>query len=475
MTTKTAEIGMIGLGVMGRNLLLNMADHGFAVAGYDRDADKVAALAAEGNGKLVTAEQTLGAFLNCLKPPRAIMLLVPAGAPVDAVIAELLPQLDAGDLIIDGGNSHFTDTARRTQELAAQGFEFLGVGVSGGAEGARRGPSMMPGGSKKAYARVQTLFETVAAKVAGEPCVTWLGPGAAGHYVKMVHNGIEYGLMQLLAESYDLMKRGLGLNNAQLHEIYQRWNQGILSGFLLEITADIFAQHDERSGRDLIDMILDAARQKGTGMWTSQEAMRLQVPIPVIDMAVMMRDLSGDKAERELIASGLEPSRPPAPVGDSADQQELIDALENALFAAMLLTYVQGMDLLHKASTEHGYDLKLAEVAKIWRGGCIIRAALLDDLWSAYRQQPQLAHLLLDRRLAQKVIDLQQDLRRIVSSAAIQGIPMPALMSALAYFDAYRSARLPANLIQAQRDYFGAHTYERIDATGTFHSEWQRS
>ncbi|WP_020677795.1 NADP-dependent phosphogluconate dehydrogenase [Geopsychrobacter electrodiphilus] len=475
MTTKIAEIGMIGLGVMGRNLLLNMADHGFVVAGYDRDADKVAALATEGSGKKVAAEQNISAFLNCLKLPRAIMLLVPAGAPVDAVIAELLPQLDTGDLIIDGGNSHFIDTARRTQELAAQGFEFLGVGVSGGEEGARRGPSMMPGGSKKAYARVQRLFETVAAKVADEPCVTWLGPGAAGHYVKMVHNGIEYGLMQLIAESYDLMKRGLGLNNAQLHEIYRKWNQGILSGFLLEITADIFAQPDERTGRDRIDLILDAARQKGTGMWTSQEAMQLQVPIPVIDMAVMMRDLSGDKAERDLLASALDSSSRPAPEGAEGDQQDLIDALENALFAAMLLTYVQGMALLHKASTEHGYDLQLAEVAKIWRGGCIIRAALLDDLWSAYSKQPQLAHLLLDRRLTQKVLDRQQDLRRVVSSATEQGIPVPALMTSLAYFDAYRSARLPANLIQAQRDYFGAHTYERIDATGTFHSEWQRS
>jgi len=477
MTKQTAEIGMIGLGVMGRNLLLNMADHGFVVAGYDRDADKVSALAAEAHGGQVAAAQDLAAFLSGLKLPRAIMLLVPAGSPVDAVIAELLPQLAPGDLIIDGGNSYFEDTERRTVELTQKGFQFLGVGVSGGEEGARRGPSMMPGGSKKAYERVQKLFETVAAKVAGEPCVTWLGPDAAGHYVKMVHNGIEYGLMQLIAESYDLMKRGLGLNNAQLHAIYRKWDQGILSGFLMEITADIFAQRDEPTSLDRIDLILDAARQKGTGMWTSQEAMRLQVPIPVIDMAVMMRDLSGGKAERELLASELVAGGNPAPplVVALEDIREQIDALENALFSAMLLTYTQGLALLHKASTAHGYDLNLADVAKIWRGGCIIRAALLDDLWSAYRHQPQLAHLLLDRRLAQKILDRQQDLRQVVSSAAGQMIPVPALMASLAYFDAYRSARLPANLIQAQRDYFGAHTYERIDASGTFHSEWQRS
>ena len=470
MGRQKAAIGMIGLGVMGRNLLLNMADHGFAVAGYDRDPEKVAALASEGTGKPVAAEKELANFLGRLKTPRTVMLLVPAGAPVDAVIAELLPHLAAGDLIIDGGNSYFEQTERRALELEKQGVQFLGVGVSGGEEGARRGPSIMPGGSREAYARVQGLFEAVAAKVEGAPCVTWLGPGSAGHYVKMVHNGIEYGLMQLIAESYDFMKRGLGLDNRRLREIYQQWNRGALNSFLLEITGDIFGQIDDRTGKDRIDVILDAARQKGTGMWTSQHAMSLQVPIPVIDMAVMMRSLSGYKAEREMAARDL---------GSGAQRsgeepEALLGALENALYAAMVLTYAQGLALLQKASAERNYGLNLAEVASIWRGGCIIRAALLDDLASAYRRQPGLTHLLFDRELAQKVLERQQDLRRVVGSAVQLAIPIPALMAALAYFDGFRSAWLPANLIQAQRDYFGAHTYERIDAAGIFHSAWKR-
>jgi 6-phosphogluconate dehydrogenase len=471
MTKQQAEIGMIGLGVMGRNLLLNMADHGFAVAGYDRDPQQVAALDREGTGKKVAAEKDLTTFLGRLKKPRAIMLLVPAGGAVDAVIAQLLPLLDPGDLIIDGGNSFFEETDRRAQDLSKQGFQFLGVGVSGGEEGARRGPSLMPGGSRKAYARVQELFEAVAARVDGKPCVSWLGPGSAGHYVKMVHNGIEYGLMQLIAESYDLMKRGLGLDNRRLHEIYHVWNGGVLNCYLLEITADIFAQVDDRTGLDRIDVILDTAGQKGTGMWASQQAMALQVPIPVIDMAVMMRDLSGYKAEREVVMAEMG-----TPVQGAAEAPEnLLGALENALFAAMVLTYAQGMALLHKASAVHNYGLDLAEVARVWRGGCIIRAALLDDLWAAFHSKPELPHLLLDRALAQGVLNRVQDLRHVVSSAAQLGIPAPALMAALSYCDGYRSAWLPANLIQAQRDYFGAHTYERVDAEGSFHSEWKRS
>jgi 6-phosphogluconate dehydrogenase len=474
MTAQKAEIGMIGLGVMGRNLLLNMADHDFTVAGYDRDPAKVAALASEGSGQKVAALQSLTAFLEQLQRPRTIMLLVPAGAPVDAVIGELLPLLAPGDLIIDGGNSYFEETERRAKELSTKGFHFLGVGVSGGEEGARRGPSLMPGGDPKAYARVRALFDAIAAKVADQPCVTWLGPGAAGHYVKMVHNGIEYGLMQLIAESYDLMKRGLGLDNRRLHQTFLQWNRGVLNSFLIEISADIFARRDERSEGELVDQILDAARQKGTGMWTSQEGMRLQVPIPVIDMAVMMRDLSAFKDEREMAERELGAAAAPLAL-DTPATQKLLDALEHALFAALLLTYAQGLALLHKASAEQGYQLQLGEVARIWRGGCIIRASLLDEIWAAYRQQPELSHLLLNRGLAQKVLVRQADLRQIVCFAAAGGIPAPGLMSALAYFDGFRSARLPANLIQAQRDYFGAHSYERLDAAGSFHSEWKRS
>ncbi len=473
MTAVKAEIGMIGLGVMGRNLLLNMAEHGFVVAGYDREQKMVDALASEGEGKKIVAEKDLELFVGRLKKPRAVMLLVPAGGSVDAVIKELLLWLDPGDLIIDGGNSYFEETERRYLELSKKGFQFLGVGVSGGEEGARRGPSIMSGGSRQAYDRVQGVFEAVAARVDDKPCVAWLGPGSAGHYVKMVHNGIEYGLMQLIAESYDFMKRGLGLDNRSLQNIYQKWNRGALNSFLLEITAEIFGQIDDRTGRDRIDMILDVARQKGTGMWTAQNAMSLQVPIPVIDMAVMMRDLSGYKAEREMAARDL--GAPAQRSGDESEEpDELPGALENALFAAMVLTYAQGMALLHKASAVREYGLNLAEVARIWRGGCIIRAALLDDLEAAYNRRPELAHLLFDRALAKKILDRQQDLRRVVSSAVQLEIPVPALMAALAYFDGYRSPWLPANLIQAQRDYFGAHTYERIDAAGKFHSKWKQ-
>ena len=466
-----AEIGMIGLGVMGRNLLLNMADHGFAVAGYDRNPDQVAALEREGAEKPVVAERELAAFLGRLRKPRAVMLLVPAGGPVDAVITELLPLLDPGDLIIDGGNSYFEETERRYRELTGQGFQFLGVGVSGGEEGARRGPSLMPGGAPEAYPRVRKLFEAVAASVDGAPCVTWLGPGSAGHYVKMVHNGIEYGLMQLIAESYDLMKRGLGLDNRRLREIYRGWNRGSLNSFLLEITADIFGQIDDRTGHDRIDVILDAARQKGTGMWTAQNAMTLQVPIPIIDMAVMMRDLSGYKTERERAALELGSAVRPY----QGDPGELLQPLENALYTALLLTFGQGLALLQQASTARGYGIDLSEVTRIWRGGCIIRAACLDELRAAYLREPGLPHLLFDRALAQAVLAREGDLRRVVTTAVQSGIPVPALMAALAYLDGYRSAWLPANLIQAQRDFFGAHTYERIDSTGKFHSEWQRS
>ncbi len=470
MTDSKAKIGMIGLGVMGRNLLLNMADKGVPVAGFDRDAAKVEALIREGGGKRVSGYGDLQALVSHLESPRAVMLLVPAGAAVDAVIDGLRPLLAPGDLILDGGNSHFTDTARRGEMLKGIGIHYLGVGVSGGEEGARRGPSLMPGGEKEAYLRVKPLLEAVAAKVEGDPCVTWLGPGASGHYVKMVHNGIEYGLMQLIAESYDLMKRGLGIGNKELHGIYRKWSDGELNGFLMEITADIFARKDERSAADLVDRIRDVARQKGTGLWTSQEALERQSPAPVIDLAVHMRDLSALDQQR-LTASALYP-RAVGPF--KGDRETVVRALQDGLSAAFLITYAQGMALLHQASNHYGYGLMLEEVARIWRGGCIIRAALLKDLRSAFRRNPELANPLLDPDLAAWLQARQKPLRDSVLTAAELEIPVPGLMGALAYWDAYRSARLPTNLIQAQRDYFGAHTYERIDAEGTFHTEWKR-
>ncbi len=470
MNDQKAALGMIGLGVMGRNLLLNIADHGFPVVGYDRNQGKVDALREEGESTPVRTANTVEEMLNTLARPRLVMLLVPAGAPVDAVIEEIAPHLAEGDTLIDGGNSHFTDTDRRQKALAEKGLAFLGVGVSGGEYGARHGPSIMPGGDREAYERIAPMLEAAAARMEGEPCVTWLGPGSAGHFVKMVHNGIEYGLMELIAEAYDLMKRGLGLSNAELASVYRRWNEGPLASFLVEITARIFTRQDDRSEADLIDRILDAARQKGTGMWTSQDSLELQVPAPVIDMAVMMRDLSAQTDERAGASKLFQ--GPSATIDARAD--EIISQLENALLSAFLITYAQGMALLQRASEKHNYGLKLEEVAKIWRGGCIIRAALLEDIRAAYRDRSDLPNLLLAPPIAQKVGAHQAALRETVQTMAARGIPAAGLMAALAYLDGYRSGRLPTNLIQAQRDFFGSHTYERIDVEGSFHTEWTR-
>ena len=470
MKSQQYEIGMVGLGVMGRNLVLNMADQGFSVAGYDNDAAKVEALRKESAERKVSGAVNIVDFIALLRKPRAIMMLVPAGAPVDSVIKNLLPHLDKGDLIIDAGNSYFKDTDMRARDLAAKGIQFLGVGVSGGEEGARHGPSIMPGGPKDAYERVRLVFEAAAAKVNGDPCVTYLGPGSAGHFVKMVHNGIEYGVMQLLAETYDLMKRGLGLNDDELDEVYALWNKGELNGYLVEITSHIFSKQDEKTGKRLVDEILDVARQKGTGMWTSQSAMELQVPIPTIDLAVAIRDLSVFEKERE--QAGAIYQRPIRRL--TGDRDTFIKQLGRALYAGMLITYAQGMALLTVASGKCGYQLDLEAVARIWRGGCIIRAALLEDICAAFHARRELPNLLLDPSLSRKLIEHQEDLRRIVSHASESGVPIPGLMVSLGYLDAYRSAWLPANLIQAQRDYFGAHTYERMDAKGTFHTEWEK-
>jgi 6-phosphogluconate dehydrogenase len=465
------DIGMVGLGVMGRNLVLNMADHGYSVAGFDKDESKVQALQAEAGDRDVRGARTMEEFIGLLRTPRAVMMLVPAGPPVDSVIRDGLVYLEKGDLIIDGGNSHFPDTDLRARALADKGIHYLGVGISGGESGARHGPSMMPGGPEEAYDRVRPIFEASAAHVNGDPCVTYLGPGSAGHYVKMVHNGIEYGLMQLIAETYDLMKRGLGLNDDELHAVYDRWNQAELNGYLMEITAKIFLHVDEKTGKRLIDVILDEAKQKGTGMWTSQDAMEQQVPVPTIDVAVAMRNLSAFEDERIAASKQLQGPRREF----EGDRDAFVERLRNALYAAMILTYAQGMALLRVASQQKGYGLDLEAVARIWRGGCIIRAALLEKMRAAYKARPDLPNLLMDPDLGQAAEARQDDLRAVVRTAAELGIPAPGLSVSLAYFDGYRSAWLPANLIQAQRDFFGAHTYERVDAKGVFHTHWEEA
>jgi 6-phosphogluconate dehydrogenase len=470
MKTQYCELGMVGLGVMGRNLLLNMADHGFPVSGYDKDPGKVEALRKEASEHDIHAEANIKDFIGLLRKPRAVMLLVPAGPPVDSVIADLLPHLEKGDLIVDAGNSYFKDTNLRARNLAEKGIQFLGVGVSGGEEGARHGPSIMPGGPKEAHERVRAVFEAVAAKVNGEPCVTYLGPGSAGHFVKMVHNGIEYALMQLIAETYHLMKRGLGLNDDELHEVYDTWNQGELNGYLIEITSHIFSKVDETTGKRLIDEILGVAEQKGTGMWTSQSAMELQVPIPTIDLAVAMRDLSMLVKPREMAGKIFE--RPAQAF--KAGRKAFLDQLGHALYAGVIMAYAQGLAVLAVASDKYEYHLDLEAVARIWRGGCIIRAGLLEDIRTAYRNQPGLSNVMLAPELSKKLMAHQADLRSVVCAAIELGLPAPGLTTAIGYFDSYRSAWLPANLIQAQRDYFGAHTYERIDVKGTFHTEWEK-
>lgn len=459
---------MVGLGVMGRNLLLNMADHGFSVAGYDNDPTKVEALRKEAEKRDIHCTGILQEFISNLRKPRAIILLVPAGAPVDSVIKEMSVHLQKDDLIIDSGNSYFKDTNLRTITLKEKGILFMGMGISGGEEGARHGASIMPGGLKEAYERVKPVLEAVAARVNGEPCVTYLGPLSAGHFVKMVHNGIEYGLMQLISETYALMKLVLVYSEDELKTIYSEWNNGELNGFLMEITSNIFGKVDEKTGKRLIDEILDVARQKGTGMWTSQSAMELQVPVPTIDIAVAMRDLSVFEKQREMAGKIYQYPE----THFKGDRKKFLIQLRKALYVSMLTTYAQGFTLLAIASDKYGYHLDLEAVARIWRGGCIIRAAILEDIQAAFHAKHDLLNLLLDPSLSQKINENQEYLRQIVCQASTMGIPIPGIMASLGYLDAFRSSWLPANLIQAQRDYFGAHTYERIDAKGTYHTEW---
>jgi len=469
MQDSTYSFGMIGLGTMGRSLLLNMADHNFKVAGYDKDQEKTTLLETEGEGKPVKGFNTLPEFIQSLQRPRSVMMLVPAGKIVDSVIEDLIPLLDKDDLIIDGGNSHFTDTNRRVTYLDEKGLNFFGMGVSGGEEGARRGPSMMPGGNKDAYQHVQYIFEAIAAKVNNEPCVTYIGPGAAGHFVKMVHNGIEYGLMQLIAETYGILKNGLKLDNAAIQKLFASWNEGRLQSFLIDITKDIFAFKKEGADHLLLDDIKDEARAKGTGKWTSQVAMDLELPATVIDTAVSMRDLSKYKSLRQQLSTSFGNDQVELNV---ANTEEYLVSLEQAFYFAMITTYSQGMHLLSKASAEYKYELNMAAIAKIWRGGCIIRSVFLEDIYQAYSKDNSLEHLLLDKAVQSSISEVLPGARSIVAGAITAGIAVPAYAAALSYFDTIRTANMPSNLIQAQRDYFGAHTYELKGQQGFFHTEW---
>lgn len=465
------DIGMIGLGVMGRNFLLNMADHGYTVAGYDTNEKAVQSLRDEAEARGIHSTADIKDFMAALRKPRAIMMLVPAGAPVDSVIQTLLPHLEKDDIIIDAGNSYFKDTDLREKTLATKGINFFGVGVSGGEEGARHGPSMMPGGPEKAYERVRKIYEAASAHVGKDPCVTYMGPRSAGHFVKMVHNGIEYGIMQLIAETYDMMKRSLGLNNAELHKIYADWDKNLLNGYLMEITGNIFGTKDDKTSNDLIDMILPVAEQKGTGMWTSQSAMELQVPTPTIDLAVSMRDLSGYRSDREaahkLYNCSIEKF--------SGDKTNFIKQIGEALYGAIIITYAQGMALLVTASKAYDYNLNMESVARIWRGGCIIRSALLEDFMTAYRANNSLSNLLLDPTIAKKIQASEASLREVICQAIKAHVPMPAIGVSLGYLDAVRATWSPANLIQAQRDDFGSHRYARIDdEKGSYHTQWKK-
>ncbi len=463
------HIGLTGLAVMGQNLARNIAHKGFPIAVHNRTTEKTDAFLREHGGEGAFAGSGSDKeFVKAIAPPRAIIILVKAGEPVDQVIQGFKPYLDKGDLLIDGGNSLFTDTERRIKELEAEDFLFLGAGVSGGEEGALNGPSIMPGGSRAGYERVEKIFTKIAAQVDGVPCCTYIGEGGSGHYVKMVHNGIEYADMQLIAESYDLLKNVLRLNNDELAGVFAEWNQGDLDSFLIEITAQIFRTRDPETGGYLVDSVLDKAAQKGTGKWTSQSALDLGIPVTAITEAVFARCLSALKDQR-VTASTILPGPKERFAGD---KKAFINDVKDALYASKVVAYAQGFDQMMAAAQEHGWTLHPGEIATIWRGGCIIRARFLNRIKEAYDTQPDLANLLLAPYFTDAVAKAQAGWRRVVTEAVRLGVPIPAFSSSLAYYDGYRSARLPANLIQAQRDLFGAHTYERVDKPGSFHSQW---
>jgi len=463
-------MGLIGLAVMGENLVLNMESKGFSVSVYNRTTRVTEDFAnARAKGKNIVPTRSMEEFVASLQRPRKAMIMVKAGAPVDAVIQQLVPLLEKGDVIIDGGNSLFTDTQRRARELEAQGFHFVGCGVSGGEEGALKGPSMMPGGSRESWEIVAPIFTRIAAIVEGEPCCRYMGPDGAGHYVKMVHNGIEYGDMQLICEAYAILHDLLGLEAAELAEIFTEWNSGELNSYLIEITSQIFTKVDPDTGRPLVDVILDKAGQKGTGIWTLQSAINQAVVCSTINAAVEARIISSRKQDR-VEASKILPQSAKKPF--AGDRQKLIEAVRDALYASKIVSYAQGMELLGAAGASFNWSLNFGDIATIWRGGCIIRAQFLNRIKEAYERNPKLNNLLLDPFFRDVVEKTQENWRCAIVRAVESGIATPAFSASLAYFDSYRAARLPANLLQAQRDFFGAHTYERTDKPGSFHTEW---
>jgi 6-phosphogluconate dehydrogenase len=473
MSTNQCDIGLIGLAVMGENLVLNMATKGFSVAAFNRTFEVTEKFAAgRAKGKSITPTRTLEEFVGVLKRPRKAMIMVKAGPPVDSVINQLAPLMEKGDVIIDGGNSLFTDTQRRCKELEAKGIHFVGMGVSGGEEGALKGPSLMPGGSRESWEIIAPIFRKIAAQVDGEPCCRYMGPDGAGHYVKMVHNGIEYGDMQLICEAYAILKDVIGMDASQLADIFTEWNKGELNSYLIEITSKIFRKIDPETGKPLVDVILDKAGQKGTGIWTLQSAIQQSVVISTINAAVEARVISSRKDER-VAASKILPQAKPKKF--ETDRAQLVDAVRNALYASKIVSYAQGMELLGAASGQYKWDLNFGDIATIWRGGCIIRAIFLNRIVEAYQRDLALHNLLLDRYFTGIIEKTQENWRVAVSTAAEHGVAVPAFAASLAYFDSYRQARLPSNLLQAQRDFFGAHTYERVDKPGVFHTEWMEA
>jgi 6-phosphogluconate dehydrogenase len=469
MEKEQFNYGMIGLGTMGCNLVLNMSDHNFSVAGYDKDAKKTDNLDKLGEGKSVKGFTDIAAFVKSLELPRVIMLLVPAGPIVDAVIKDLSPFLTKDDIIVDCGNSHFTDTQRRIEALEKNNLHFVGLGVSGGETGARFGPSIMPGGNMEAHKKLAPMLEAISAKINGQPCTAYMGKGAAGHYVKMVHNGIEYANMQMIAEAYHLLKKYAKLNNDELHDVFSKWNEGRLQSFLIEITAAIFTQKDDLTNGALLDVIKDTAKQKGTGAWMSQDAMAIGAAIPAIDAAVCARILSSMKKTRIEAANIYEEVEQDL---FTDDKKAFIQLLEEALYTSFVITYAQGLSMLQTASDFYKYEIDITTVASIWRGGCIIRAALLEDIMKVYKEEKGLQNMLNSTHFSSVINKSQSSLRKVILSAIHAGIPTPSFTACLHYFDAYRSAWLPANLVQAQRDFFGAHTYERLDVEGVFHTKW---